>query len=184
MSTDNLSSRRTFMKTTALAGAGTLLAAGGVHAGGSDTIKVGLIGCGNRGKGAASDVLHAAKGVEVVSVGDYFKEDGEEGKPPERGVEPARRFLLSLLNDDNRVKELGNKVDLPDDRCHVGLDAYEKVLATPGLNYVILATPPGFRPLHLAAAIAAGKHVFTEKPVGVDGPGIRKVLAAHEESLK
>src|SRR5262249_17367126 len=77
-----------------------------------------------------------------------------------------------------------NTVDLPDERCFVGLDAYEKVINDPAVNYVILATPPGFRPPHLQAAVAAGKNIFTEKPVGVDGPGIRKVLAAYDESQK
>ena len=69
---------------------------------------------------------------------------------------------------------------MPDERAFVGLDAYQKVIATPGVNYVILATPPGFRPTHLEAAVAAGKNVFTEKPVAVDGPGIRSVLATAE----
>src|SRR5207247_1920327 len=91
--------------------------------------------------------------------------------------------LMNRTAKDDKVKQLGNKVDLPEERCFAGLDAYEKVINMPGVNYVILATPPGFRPLHLQAAIAAGKNVFTEKPVGIDGPGIRKVLAAYEDAL-
>src|SRR5437764_11630306 len=123
------SRRRDFLRTTAVAG--TALAAnwsliGNVHAAGGDEIKVGLIGCGGRGKGAAENVLHAAKGVEVIAIGDYFE------KVDDRGIEPARDYLLSL-NNNARVKELGNRVDLPKDRCHVGLDAYEKVIATPGV---------------------------------------------------
>jgi predicted dehydrogenase len=78
---------------------------------------------------------------------------------------------------------LGNSVDLPEDRCFAGLDAYEKVINSDA-NYIILATPPGFRPLHLQAAVAAGKNIFTEKPVGTDIAGIRKVLAAYEEAQK
>jgi len=175
MTKNNQTSRRQFLKTSAAAATATLLATGGVRAAGSDSIKVGLIGCGGRGKGAAENVLHAAKGVEVIAIGDYFEKDED------RGIEPARDFLLSL-NNNARIKELGNKIDLPKDRCHVGLDAYEKVIATPGVNYVILATSPGFRPLHITAAVAAGKNVFTEKPVGVDGPGIRRVLEAEEVS--
>jgi predicted dehydrogenase len=171
-------SRRQFLKTTGLAAAGTLLAAGAVHAAGSDTIKVGIIGCGGRGSGAGHDVLSAAKGVEIIALGDYFKQMDD------RGVVPCRQRLIDFAKKDETVKKLGNKVDLPDDRCHVGLDAYEKVLNTPGLNYVILATSPGFRPLHLQAAISAGKNVFTEKPVAVDGPGIRKVFDAYEEAKK
>ena len=79
--------------------------------------------------------------------------------------------------------ELGDKFDVADDRCFVGFDAYKKVIDS-GVDLVILATPPGFRPMHLEAAVEAGKHIFTEKPVGVDGPGIRKVLAAAEEAKK
>ena len=83
----------------------------------------------------------------------------------------------------SNLKRLGDKIDVPADRCFVGFDAYKKVIDS-GVDLVILATPPGFRPQHLAAAIAAGKHVFTEKPVAVDGPGIRAVLAAAEEAKK
>ena len=170
-------SRRQFLKTTGLAAAGTMLAAGGVHAAGSDTIKVGVIGCGGRGSGASENVLSSAKGVEIVAFGDYFK-DRAKG---------LRQRLTNLINDPRdgkTIRDLGNKVNAPDENIHGGLDAYERVLATPGVNYIILATPPGFRPLHLQAAVSAGKNIFTEKPVAVDGTGIRKVLAAHEESLK
>ena len=168
--------RRDFLKTTAsVAGA---MAAGAawaakVHAAGSDTIKVGLIGCGGRGTGAADNVLHSAKNVRVVALADAFKDR----------LEGCRGHLNNLVKNDDRVKELGNGVDLPEDRCFVGLDAYEKVLASDA-NYIILATPPGVRPVHIPAVVAAGKNLFTEKPVGVDGTGIRKVLDAYEESRK
>src|SRR5919204_757325 len=166
--------RRDFLKTTAVAG--TALAANlgllsNVHAAGNDEIKVGVIGCGGRGSGAADDVLRSAKGVKVVAIGDAF----------EFRVKDLRGRLQRLPREDSRVKELGNTVDLPEDRCFAGLDAFERVIASDA-NYIILATPPGFRPLHLAAAIAAGKNVFTEKPVGVDGPGIKKVLGLVEEA--
>jgi myo-inositol 2-dehydrogenase/D-chiro-inositol 1-dehydrogenase len=171
----SLTNRRDFLKTSAVAG--TVLAANlsqlsNVHAAGDDIIKVGLIGCGGRGSGAAENVLNAAKGVEIVAVGDYYKDK----------VDGLRRRLLNAAREDGKIKELGNKVDLPADRCYTGLDAYQKVINTPGVNYIILATPPGFRPLHLQAAVAAGKNVFTEKPVAVDGPGIRKVLDVYEEA--
>ena len=169
MSTTNDTTRRDFLKTTAVAAAGSALAlAGGVHAAGSDTIKIGLIGCGGRGTGAAHNVLSSAPNVVIHALGDAFQ-DRAQG---------CKNFLTNNLKDDARVKELGNKVDLGD-RVFVGLDAYKKVLDS-GINYVILATPPGFRPIHLEAAVAAGKNIFTEKPVGVDGAGIRKVLAAYE----
>jgi predicted dehydrogenase len=167
--------RRDFLKASALAGtalAGNLSLLANVHAAGSDTIKVGLIGCGGRGTGASDNVLHSAPNVKLMAMGDAFKDRLEES-----------RNRLRELATDPRVKELGNNVDVPDDRCFVGLDAYEKVLGS-GIDYVILATPPGFRPIHLQAAVAAGKNIFTEKPVGTDGPGIRKVLAAYEDAQK
>ncbi len=173
--------RRDFLKTsTALAVAGgvsTLLDAPAVHAAGSDVIRVGIIGCGGRGSGAAENVLQSAKGVCVVALGDYFQQDERR-----RGVGPCRQRLIEFA-EDPKVKELGNKVDLPQDRCFTGLEAYKKVIES-GVDYVILATPPGFRPLHLEAAVRAGKHVFTEKPVAVDGAGIRKCLDVYEDANK
>ena len=169
------STRRDFLKTTAVAGSALAANVGflsNLHAAGSDTIKVGLIGCGGRGSGAADNVLHSAPNVHIVAIGDAFKFRTDD----------LRRRLMRLANSD-RIKKLGNKVDLPEERCFAGLDAYDKVINSDA-NYIILATPPGFRPPFLQAAVAAGKNIFTEKPVGVDGPGIRKVLAAYEESKK
>ena len=169
-------SRRDFLKAgTAVAGAAltSALLTTGAHAAGSDEIKVGIIGCGGRGGGAGKDVLRAAKGVTIVALGDAF-EDRARG---------TQRGLEEFAGDDETVKSLGNKVDVKG-RVHVGLDAYKKVLDTPGLNYVILATPPGFRPIHLEAAVAAKKNIFTEKPVAVDGPGIRKVNDAYKKALE
>jgi predicted dehydrogenase len=168
------STRRDFLKQTAVAGgalAANLSLLSNVHAGGSDTIRVGLIGCGGRGSGAADNVLHAAPNVKIVALGDVFKDHLE-----------GCRSKLKELAEDPKVKELGNSVDVPDDRCFVGFDAYEKVIAS--ADYIMLATPPGFRPFHILATIAAGKHLFTEKPVGVTGPHIQKVLAAYEEAKK
>jgi predicted dehydrogenase len=165
-------SRRDFLKAgTVAAGAAltTSLLPGGVYAAGSDEIKVGLIGCGGRGRGAGENVLTSAKNVSIVALGDAF-EDRAHG---------TQRALEKFASDDGTVKANGNKVDVGG-RVYVGLDAYKKVIDTPGVNYIILATPPGFRPIHLEAAVAAGKNIFTEKPVGVDGPGIRKVMAAYE----
>jgi myo-inositol 2-dehydrogenase / D-chiro-inositol 1-dehydrogenase len=171
-----MSTRRTFLKTSAAGAALGMLA--NVHAAGSDTIKVGIIGCGGRGGGAALDVLQAAPGVQVVALGDVFKFPVQKVRKDLLSGNPKKEAAFAT------VKELGNTVDLPDERCFVGLDCHEKVLSVPGLNYVILASPPGFRPMHLQAAVQAGKHIFTEKPVSVDGPGTRKVLDAYNESLK
>lgn len=174
-------SRREFLTTAAagVAAASSLMALNSVvHAQGSDAIRVGVIGCGGRGQGASKNVLMSAKGVEIIAIGDYARKDDQ------RGVEPARKFLIDFAKNDETVKSLGNKVDLPEERCYVGLDAYQKVINTPGVNYVILATPPGFRPIHLKAAVDAGKNIFTEKPVAVDGPGIRTCFKLYEEAGK
>jgi predicted dehydrogenase len=175
---DAQGSRRDFLKTTAVAAAGAALTTGllpgGVHAAGSDAIKVGLIGCGGRGNGALKDVLLAAPGVTVVALADAFRDK----------LDHCRKDLVNSLANLDEVKQLGNKVDVPEDRCYVGLDAYERLIKDSGANYIMLATPPGFRPTHLEAAVAAGKNIFTEKPVATDVAGIRKVLAAYDEAQK
>jgi predicted dehydrogenase len=175
--TNSGANRRDFLRTaTAATGAAVLSnlsLAPAVRAAGSDQIKVGLIGCGGRGSGAAEQVLSAAPGVQIVAVGDVFPEPLKEA-----------RERLSKFAERKEIKERGNGIDLPESRCFVGLDAYQKVINCPDVNYVILATPPGFRPIHIEAAVTAGKNLFAEKPVAVDGPGIRKVLAAYEEAQK
>jgi predicted dehydrogenase len=170
-------SRREFIKTSAAAAVGTALTAHviipGAYAAGSDTIRVGLIGCGGRGTGAATDVLTSAPGVKLVAMGDAFKDRLEESY-----VNIPKR-LEQLRNNPKRKSKYVGEIDVPEDRRFVGFDAFEKVLAS-DVNYVILAAPPGFRPQHLKAAVAAGKNIFTEKPVAVDGPGIRSVLETYE----
>ena len=160
-------SRRDFLKTSTVAAVGATIAANlnslpGAFAAGSDEIRVGLIGCGGRGTGAAMNVLASAQGVKLVAMGDAFKDRLNE----------SRKTLTTKVAAD--------KLDLSDDRCFTGFDAYRKVLATSSVNYIILATPPGFRPIHLKAAVEAGKNIFTEKPVAVDGSGIRSVLATYD----
>jgi len=148
-------SRRDFMKTSAAVVGGTLasgIVLPGAYAAGSDEIRVGLIGCGGRGTGAVDNVLKAAEGVRLVAAGDIFKD----------------RLASSLDN----LKSHGDKAAVSPDMQFVGWDAYKKVLAT-DVNYVILATPPAFRPIHLRAAVEAGKNIFTEKPVAVDPAGIK-----------
>jgi predicted dehydrogenase len=165
METNFEPNRRQFLKSTALA-AGTALAANvtllqNVHAAGSDEIRIGLIGCGARGRGAIDNVLAVGKGIRIVAMGDAFKDRLEFCK--------------------KRLEGHGSKIDVPKERMFIGLDAYQKVLAC-DVNYVILTTPPGFRPLHIEAAVAAGKHVFCEKPVAVDAAGVQRVLAAARDS--
>jgi predicted dehydrogenase len=159
------SSRRDFLKTSAAAVAGTLAALPHVHAAGSDVLRVGLVGCGGRGTGAAAQALKADKHVKLVALGDAF-EDRLQG-------------CLTALKKDEEIAE---KIDVKSESCFVGFDAYQHVINA--CDVVLLATPPHFRPLHLKAAVAAGKHVFAEKPVAVDAPGVRSVLASCEEARK
>jgi len=162
--------RRQFLKTSSLvAGAGlampyTILGQEKGPELNSDTLKVGLIGCGGRGSGAASNALNADKNVVLWSMGDVFED----------------RLQSSLTNLQTGLAE---KVAVTPERTFVGLDAYQKVIDS-GVDVVLLATPPGFRPMHLAAAIAAGKHVFCEKPMATDAPGVRSVLQTAEEARK
>ena len=162
---DAASSRRDFLKTSALlAAAGSLSVARSAHAAGSDEIKIALIGCGGRGTGAAANALATKANVKLVALHDAF---------PDR-VNATCNALS---------KQFAGKVDVPDERKFTGLDGYLKVLET-GANLVLLCTPPGFRPMQFEAAVKAGKNVFMEKPVAVDAPGVRKVLAANEEAKK
>ena len=137
-----------------------------MHAAGSDTLKLGLIGCGGRGTGAAAQALQADKHIELVAMGDMFTDRLEKS-----------------LNTLTKMPAVAGKVRVPSARQFVGWDAYEKVLAT-DVDSVILTTPPHFRPAHLRAAITAGKHVFAEKPVAVDAPGVRSVLESCEIAKK
>lgn len=156
---EEATNRRSFMKGTGAAvGAGAIAAmAPNVHAQGSDVIRVGLVGCGGRGTGAVTQILnHQHKGTKLVAVADAFMDKAE-----------ATVGRVAKAHKD--------KVDCPKDRIFAGFDAYKKVIAS-DVDLVVLATPPGWRPLHLQAAVDAGKHVFMEKPVAVDGPGVRSVL--------
>jgi myo-inositol 2-dehydrogenase / D-chiro-inositol 1-dehydrogenase len=151
-------SRRDFLLTSGAALAASSLAAGGIFATGSDTLKVGLIGCGGRGTGAAKNALKADPAARLTAVADAFDDRLKEH--------------LAILQKD---KEIAGQVAVTPETCFVGFDAYKKVLNA-GVDVVLLCTPPGFRPLHLKAAIEAGKHVFCEKPVAVDAPGVRSVI--------
>ena len=158
-------SRRTFIQSTAAASAGLLFT--GAHVAGSDVLRVGLVGCGGRGTGAAADCLRGSEGIELVALGDLFPE----------AVTKCRAELTKALGELG----LAERYKVTDERCFSGFDAYQQVLAS-GIDLVILATPPGFRPLHLAAAVDAGKHIFAEKPVAVDPAGVRSVLATYEKA--
>jgi myo-inositol 2-dehydrogenase / D-chiro-inositol 1-dehydrogenase len=160
-------SRRDFLKTSTAATVG-LGMLGNAHAAGSDAIKVGLVGCGGRGTGAAENICEAAGtsyNIKLYAMADVFEDH--------------------LKNCRDRVRNhplCKEKFDVADERSFVGFDGYQKVIDC--CDLVMLATPPGFRPQHIEATIKAGKHLFSEKPVAVDGTGIRKVLAAYDEANK
>jgi predicted dehydrogenase len=163
--------RREFVKTTSLVAAGSvipglLMSNAVVHAAGDDMLRVGLIGCGGRGTGAANQALQADPRVKLTAMGDLFEDR-----------------LQTSLASLQKHPELAAKIDVPVERRFVGFDAYKQVLAS-GVDVVLLTTPPHFRPLHLQAAIAAGKHVFAEKPCAVDAPGVHSVLRSCEEAKK
>jgi predicted dehydrogenase len=151
--------RRHFLKTTSTA---TALAGFSIatHAYGSgdNTLRVGLVGCGGRGTGAAAQALTADENTVLTAMGEVFEDRLQRSRKNLQGNE-----------------QFGQRVKVPDNACFVGLDAYQKVIDS-GVDVVLLASPPGFRPKHLKAAIEAGKHVFCEKPMGTDAPGVRSVL--------
>ncbi len=154
--------RREFGAAAAAAGIGLMAAPRMVHAQSRDTLRVGLIGCGGRGTGAAVDCFNSSKGIEIWAMGDLFEDR----------LKSSSDYIKGQTKDAFKVTE---------DRKFVGWDAYKKVIAS-DVDIIILATPPGFRPGHLAAAIDAGKHVFMEKPVAVDGPGVRSVMESADKA--
>jgi len=163
-------SRREFVKQSSMIAGGLLaaplLSRANFFAGSDDVIKIALIGCGGRGTGAATQALSTKQNLKLVAMADAFKDR----------LDGAYKELTSGENFDAK------KVDVPEDRKFVGFDAYQKAIAL--ADVVILATPPGFRPIHFEEAVKQGKHIFMEKPVATDPAGIQRVLAAAEEAKK
>jgi myo-inositol 2-dehydrogenase/D-chiro-inositol 1-dehydrogenase len=155
-------SRRTFLKTSTAATVGaslaTIASTQPVHAQGSDVIRIGLVGCGGRGTGAAANAMNADPRCQLEVMADATADR----------LSQSRRSL-------ERQESFKAKFKVTDETSFVGLDSYKKVMES-DVDVVLLCTPPQFRPLQLAAAIEAGKHVFCEKPVAVDAPGVRSVM--------
>lgn len=165
-------SRRDFVKQAGMLAGGMMvlpnLAGANFFSGASDVIKVALVGCGGRGTGAAMQALLSKQNVKLVAMADAFQDRLD-------------RCYKTITSDDNEdwsgaKGNIKDKIDVPAERRFVGFDAYEK--AIPLADVVILATPPGFRPIHFEEAIRQGKHVFMEKPVATDPAGVQKVLEA------
>jgi predicted dehydrogenase len=175
-------SRRKFLSNTALGAIGTIGAAGLLTScSGSEkekkipeaklpellnaapdgkVLKAGLIGCGGRGTGAAINFLDAGPNLQIVAIGDVFQDK----------VTSCRETLKKQKN-----------IEIPDDKCFVGFDNYQKVIDA-GVDIVLLCTPPFFRPAHVEAAVNAGKHIFMEKPIAVDPVGARSVLISAKKA--
>ena len=152
-------SRRGFLELGAAAGAAILAASQRVHAAGSDVFKVGLVGCGGRGRGSLFDSLTAMPNVRVVALGDLFREKAV------------------VTRDTLTVSEVGKgRIDVPDERIFTGFDSYEGVIAESDI--VHLALPSRFHPPYNLAAAQAGKHAFTEKPNGIDADGVHVTIEA------
>lgn len=159
--------RREFIKTSAILTGSVLLSNlpfAGAYATGSDTIKIALIGCGNRGTGAAVQALSTKFNVKLVAMADAFADR----------LDKSHKSLLTKYGAD--------KIAVPDDKKFVGFDGYKEAMAD--ADVVLLATPPGFRPMHFEEAVKQNKQIFMEKPVATDSPGIRRVLAAAEEAKR
>jgi predicted dehydrogenase len=164
-----MTSRRGFLQRTGTA-AGAALAsqvaiARGAHAAGSQWIRIALLGSGGRGTGAAFNALVAKPNVRVVAVADAFRDR----------IEGSLGHLRAHFAD---------RVAVPEDRKFAGLEGYQKAIAADGVDLVILASPPAFRPRHFEAAVNAGKHIFMEKPLSTDVPGLRRIQAANEKAKK
>lgn len=164
-SSDPTLTRREFLNISGAAAATAPLILSGIpqiRAQESGTLRVGLVGCGGRGTGAAANALKADKNVKLVAMADAF-------------VDRLKGSLETLKNQD-----VAEKLDVPAENQFVGFDAYKEVIKR--VDVVLLTTPPHFRPIHLKAAVEAGKHIFAEKPCAVDAPGVRSVLASCEEA--
>lgn len=165
--------RREFVKTSSLAAGAILLTSGALHANihseVNDAIKVGLIGCGGRGTGAALQALMSGQNVQLVAMGDAFEDR-------------VKKSLKDIKTALEETEIPADRIKVDESRQFWGFDNFEKVI--PLCDVVILTAPPGFRPTHFEACVKAGKHVFMEKPLAVDGPGVRSILATAAEAKK
>lgn len=162
MNLHNKNPRRDFLKTSAILTGGAMLspfAMPGAYAAGSDEIKIAVVGCGGRGTGAVFQALATGYNIKLVAMADAFRDRLD------KSYEPI-------------AKKHPDMVDVPEERKFVGFDAYREAIKL--ADVVLLTAPPGFRPAHFEEAVRQGKHVFLEKPVATDAPGIRQVLAAAE----
>src|ERR1700712_2373109 len=168
----NAQSRRDFVKQTSLLAGGIMalpiISQANYFSGSDDVIKIAMVGCGGRGTGAATQALSTKQNVQIVAMADAFRD----------------RLDSAYKNIGDALKENGldKRLNVKEENKFVGFDAYKKAIAL--ADVVILATPPGFRPIHFEEAIRQNKHVFMEKPVATDPAGIQKVLEVAAEAKK
>lgn len=166
---DHQPSRRTFLMHSAASAAAVaavpLDLARSAYAGGSDTLRVGLVGCGGRGTGAAEQALSADPGTRLVAMADAF---------PDR--------LAACLSNLQKAETIRTQIEVPAEHQFSGFDAYKHVIDN--VDVVLLATPPGFRPIHFTYAVEKGIHAFVEKPMATDAPGLRMFLDAARKSVE
>ncbi len=172
MNTFNKKSRRQFVKTSALLTGGVItmpiLSNANFFSGADDIIKVALIGCGDRGTGAAMQACLTKQNVKLVAMADAFRDR----------IDRSYKALTvdDITEGSGTPKNIKNRIDVPEERKYTGFDGYKKAMAH--ADVVILTTPPGFRPIHFEEAVNQGKQIFMEKPVATDPAGIKKVLEA------
>ncbi len=163
--TPHMSTRRRFLgSSVAAASLATMVHTSSASTQETQQVNIGIVGCGGRGMGAIDDSLSINENIKVVAAAD---------------LDPKK--IEYLRRDAGRKHP--DKLDLAEDRVHIGLDAYKRILDDPNVDLVFLTTSPGFRPYHITEAVAAGKHVFAEKPTCVDPAGYRVCLAAHEQAV-
>lgn len=168
-------SRRDFVRNSALLVGGLsvgLSAEASAYVAGNDMIKVAIIGCGGRGRGALMQALKASPKVKVVAMADAFRDQ----------LDQCYQIITTPQTNTDKPINIKKQVDVPEKNKFVGFDAYKQ--AIPLADVVILTTPPGFRPMHFEEAVKQGKHIFMEKPVATDANGVRQVIAAAEEAKK
>ena len=162
--------RRDFIKGSGAVLGGTLIGASlpfsaRAYASGGEVLKIALVGCGARGAGAAVNALRADKNLKLVAMADAFRDKLDE-----------------TYNNLTKIEDIKASIDVPEEHKFVGFEGYKKALEL--ADVMLLVTPPAFRPLHFDASIQAGKHVFMEKPLASDAPGIRQILATGELAKK
>jgi predicted dehydrogenase len=190
----NRVSRRSLLKGTTAIGASafTIMKAQLVRGTGKERLRAGIVGCGGRGTQAVVDTLTGNENVELVAMADIF-EDHLEGslgqlRDPKNlgrhaGITVERDGQPKQMSAQDLVASIQPRIKVPPDQHFVGFDAYQKLVKA-DLDIVMLATPPGYRPIHFEAAVEAGKHVFTEKPIATDATGVRRFMAAGRKAAE